>query len=92
MCIIHIHIEKRIFYLQGAKKTKVVGSFTQIVGMPHLFDHGERRKILAFCKSPEMQEVAKNAGAECAGGKDLIKQIQVRYYIIISIKRYSIIS
>jgi len=44
-----------------------------------MFDHGQDRKILAFCKSSEMEDIARNAGAQYAGGKQLIKQIQVRY-------------
>lgn len=44
-----------------------------------MFDHGQNRKVLAFCKSSEMQDIAKNTGAHLAGGKQLIKQIQVRY-------------
>lgn len=46
--------------------------------MPHSFDHGQSRKILAFCKSPEVQEIARAAGAQYAGGKELIKMIQVK--------------
>lgn len=53
-----------------------------MVHIPHTFDQpDETRKILAFCKNPEMQEIARNAGAMYAGGKELIKQIQVRRYI-----------
>lgn len=44
--------------------------------MPQKFDHGEDRSIIAFAKSPEMQEEAKAAGAHLAGGVELIKDIQ----------------
>jgi len=65
---------------QDVKKTKFVDAFTRIICLPHMFDHGQDRKILAFCKSSEMEDIARNAGAQYAGGKQLIKQIQVRYY------------
>lgn len=63
---------------QGTKKTKFVDTFTKIAYLAHSFDHGQSRKILAFCKTPEVQEVARTAGAMYAGGKELIKQIQVK--------------
>lgn len=65
---------------QGVKKTKFVEAFKRIVCLPHVFDHGQNRKVIAFCKSSEMEDIARNAGAHFAGGKQLIKQIQVRYY------------
>lgn len=57
---------------------KFVNAFTRIACVPHSFDHGQSRKILAFCKSPEVQQIARTAGAQYAGGKELIKQIQVK--------------
>lgn len=63
---------------QGAKKTKFVDTFTKIACLPHSFDHGQSRKILAFCKAPETQDIAREAGALSVGGKELIKQIQVK--------------
>lgn len=66
---------------QGAKKTKFVDAFTRIACLPHSFDHGQSRKILAFCKTPEVQDIARAAGAQYAGGKELIKQIQVKLFL-----------
>ncbi|XP_014469238.1 PREDICTED: 39S ribosomal protein L1, mitochondrial [Dinoponera quadriceps] len=74
--------------MQGMKKTKFVDNFTKIACIPNGFEHGQVRKILAFCKSPETQDIAKNAGAHLYGGKDLIKQIQQGK---LSIKEYDII-
>lgn len=74
--------------MQGVKKTKFVDAFTRIACLPHSFDHGQSRKILAFCKTPEEQEVARTAGAMYAGGKELIKQIQSGEF---SMKEYDII-
>ena len=70
------------------KKTKFVDPFTRIVCLPHVFDHGQTRKLLVFCKSLEMEEIATNAGADYVGGKQLIKQIQVRYYFLQHIIAY----
>ncbi|KAL6434108.1 hypothetical protein ACFW04_005922 [Cataglyphis niger] len=74
--------------MQGVKKTKFVDAFSRIACLPHSFDHGQRRKILAFCKTPEVQEIAREAGAQYAGGKELIKQIQSGGF---SLKEYDII-
>ncbi|XP_011699010.1 PREDICTED: 39S ribosomal protein L1, mitochondrial isoform X2 [Wasmannia auropunctata] len=74
--------------MQGVKKTKFVDAFTRIACLPHAFDHGQNRKILAFCKSSEMEDIARNAGAHFAGGKQLIKQIQKGEF---SLKEYDII-
>lgn len=67
-----------ICVFQGVKKNKFVESFSRIISIPHAFSQDQNRKILAFCKSPEMQNIAIDAGAQFAGGKDLIKKIQVR--------------
>lgn len=56
--------------------------------IPHVFNHDQNRKILAFCKDPEMQNAAIEAGAHFAGGKDLIKKIQVRHIIFVVMKNY----
>ncbi|XP_050437374.1 50S ribosomal protein L1 [Adelges cooleyi] len=58
------------------KKNKFVSKYSQIIGLPHPYDHGEDRTILAFCQSAEMMEEARSAGAMLVGGKDVIKQIE----------------
>nr|CAI5868231.1 unnamed protein product [Callosobruchus analis] len=70
---LHLSIE---LDMQGEKKTRFVDDFTRIVGIPHKFDHGEPRAVLAFCKTLEMQQTAMEAGAQLSGGTELIKQIQ----------------
>ncbi|XP_011167787.2 39S ribosomal protein L1, mitochondrial [Solenopsis invicta] len=74
--------------MQGTKKTKFVDAFTKIVCLPHAFDHGQNRKVLAFCNSSEMEDIAKNAGAHYSGGKQLIKLIQNGEF---SLKEYDIV-
>ncbi|XP_011640079.1 39S ribosomal protein L1, mitochondrial [Pogonomyrmex barbatus] len=74
--------------MQDVKKTKFVEAFSRIVCLPHVFDHGQSRKILAFCKTSEMEDVAREAGAHFAGGKQLIKMIQNGEF---SLKEYDII-
>ncbi|RZB39391.1 mitochondrial ribosomal protein L1, partial [Asbolus verrucosus] len=63
-------------YMQGEKKTRFVDDFNQVVAIPHKFDHGEERAIIAFSKTAEAQKEALDAGAQLAGGVDLIKQVQ----------------
>ncbi|KAF2905057.1 hypothetical protein ILUMI_01120 [Ignelater luminosus] len=62
--------------MEAEKKTRFVDNFTRIASMPHKFDHGEDRSIVAFAKSEEMQKEAKAAGADLVGGVELIKDIQ----------------
>ncbi|XP_012541479.1 39S ribosomal protein L1, mitochondrial [Monomorium pharaonis] len=74
--------------MQGVKKTKFVGAFTRIACVPHAFDHGQNRRILAFCKTSEMEDIARDAGAHFTGGKQLIKLIQNGEF---SLKEYDVI-
>ncbi|XP_011873695.1 PREDICTED: 39S ribosomal protein L1, mitochondrial [Vollenhovia emeryi] len=74
--------------MQGIKKTKFVDAFTRIVCLPHVFSHGQNRKVLAFCQTSEMEDVAKEAGAHFAGGKWLIKKIQNGDF---SLKEYDVV-
>ncbi|KRX39162.1 39S ribosomal protein L1, mitochondrial [Trichinella sp. T8] len=46
------------------KKTKFVEQSKQFIAMPHPFDHGQKRTILAFAKDPHIQVIANEAGAE----------------------------
>ncbi|XP_053975402.1 50S ribosomal protein L1 [Hylaeus volcanicus] len=62
--------------LQSEKKTKTISRFTKIINTPHLFDTGGKRSVLAFSKTAQDQESAKEAGADFVGGIELIKQIQ----------------
>lgn len=51
-------------------------NFHRIVAIPHKIDHGEERSIIVFTKLPEQQKEATEAGAQLAGGVELIKSIQ----------------
>ncbi|EEZ97527.1 mitochondrial ribosomal protein L1 [Tribolium castaneum] len=62
--------------MQGEKATRFVDDFTRIVPIPFKFEHGEERPIIAFAKTGSAQKEALNAGAQLAGGVDLIKQVQ----------------
>ncbi|XP_008559084.1 50S ribosomal protein L1 [Microplitis demolitor] len=62
--------------MQTERPTKLVEKFSRNVHMPHIFDHGEKRRVIAFAKTAELQQVAKKAGAEIVGGKEIITQIQ----------------
>lgn len=63
------------------KKNKFVDKYHKIIELPHPYDHGENRTILAFCQSAEMMEQARNAGALIVGGKDIIKSIEVYSFL-----------
>nr|XP_018905198.1 PREDICTED: 39S ribosomal protein L1, mitochondrial [Bemisia tabaci]XP_018905199.1 PREDICTED: 39S ribosomal protein L1, mitochondrial [Bemisia tabaci] len=62
--------------LRTAKKTKFVERFTRLVGIPYPYDHGEERTVIAFCKNQEIVREANDAGAQMAGGTQLIKAIE----------------
>ncbi|KRZ67464.1 39S ribosomal protein L1, mitochondrial [Trichinella papuae] len=57
------------------KKTKFVEQSKQFIAMPHPFEHGQKRTILAFAKDPHIQVIANEAGAEITGGPELVKKI-----------------
>ncbi|KAK9876403.1 hypothetical protein WA026_012714 [Henosepilachna vigintioctopunctata] len=63
-------------YMQGEKKTKFIENFNRICAVQHKFDHGEERKIIAFAKDIDSQQLAIRAGAQLTGGVELIKEIQ----------------
>ncbi|XP_018318443.1 uncharacterized protein LOC108732249 isoform X2 [Agrilus planipennis] len=62
--------------MEGEKKTRLLDDFHRVVAMPHKFDMGEERTVLALAKSPDIQAVARDAGATLVGGVELIKEIQ----------------
>ncbi|XP_034940695.1 39S ribosomal protein L1, mitochondrial [Chelonus insularis] len=62
--------------MMGPKPTKMVEKFARTVDIPHPFDHGEKRTIVAFCNDPKLAELADKAGASISGGLQLIKNIQ----------------
>lgn len=47
-----------------------------MVAIPHKFDHGQDRSIIAFSKLTDTYDDITNAGAQLVGGVDLIKNIQ----------------
>lgn len=70
---LHVKIELNML---GEKKTRFVDNFTRMVAIPHTFEHGEERLIIAFAKDEKIQKETLENGAQLAGGVDLIKQIQ----------------
>jgi len=69
-------LAKLEFNLQAVKKDKYIDSFTKMVPIYHPFERGVAEKvILAFCKEPEDIKAAEQAGANKAGGKELIEDI-----------------
>ncbi|KRZ67463.1 39S ribosomal protein L1, mitochondrial [Trichinella papuae] len=60
------------------KKTKFVEQSKQFIAMPHPFEHGQKRTILAFAKDPHIQVIANEAGAEITGGPELVKKVSNR--------------
>ncbi|KAJ3647279.1 hypothetical protein Zmor_019165 [Zophobas morio] len=71
------HLLARIeLNMQGEKATRFVEDFSRIAAIPHKFEHGDERAIIAFSKTASVRQEALDAGAQLAGGVDLIKQIQ----------------
>lgn len=69
----------------------MLDKFTRLVDIPYSFQTFEERSILAFCKTSDGVQAAKEAGASFVGGTELIKQIQVRlnkYLITFDIIKY----
>nr|CAD7263127.1 unnamed protein product [Timema shepardi] len=62
--------------MKAEKKNKFLDNLNRIVAVPYAFDQGEERAILALCKTPELQKIALEAGANLAGDLELIKDIQ----------------
>jgi large subunit ribosomal protein L1 len=58
-----------------------VDKFSGMVAIPHGFNHGNSRSILAFVKTSEQQKEAMQAGASMAGGADIIRDIQVQFSV-----------
>lgn len=56
-------------------QNKYVPEGAQVISLPHEFDHGEKRTILAFAKDIKQQAAALEAGADTAGGPDLVKKV-----------------
>jgi len=57
------------------KKTKFVENSSRIITPPFMFEYGRPRTVIAFAEDKDMQQAALDAGAEAAGGVDLIKQV-----------------
>ncbi|GJQ88194.1 mRpL1 [Trypoxylus dichotomus] len=62
--------------MAGEKKNKFLDNFSSIAAVPHKFEHGEERSIVAFTKDPETFDGIRQAGAQLVGGPDLVKQFQ----------------
>lgn len=53
----------------------MVSATSEIVPIPYPFKINEKRTILAFAASPQLQELAVESGAEIAFGPDIVKKI-----------------
>lgn len=54
--------------MEAEKKDKYIDNFSGVVAIPHTFDHGEERSILAFTKDVDVQKEIREAGAALVGG------------------------
>ncbi|XP_055850966.1 39S ribosomal protein L1, mitochondrial [Episyrphus balteatus] len=61
--------------MQAEKANRFVDNFNRMAMIPHKFDHGDERKILAFTKENHLIAEARQAGASLVGGVELIKDI-----------------
>lgn len=58
------------------KQNKFQGDINKTVVLPHSFDDGKENRVLVFCRTPEEKEAALEAGAEYAGGAELVKSVE----------------
>lgn len=65
------NVKCKIFCFQ----TKFVENSSRIITPPFMFEYGRPRTVIAFVEDKELQQAALDAGAEAAGGVDLIKQV-----------------
>jgi len=64
------------FDMSGAKKDRYIDSFSKMIPLYNPFERGVSEKaIMVFAKSEETWRIAKAAGAERAGGAELIEDI-----------------
>lgn len=64
------------FNLSAVKKDKYMDAFSKMVPLYHPFERGvEEKTIMVFSKNEESLKLARDAGAERAGGIDLIEDI-----------------
>ena len=68
---------KIVLDLRTKKKTKFVEKFRGVISYPNIFQFGNKRKVLAICKTEEDEQAAKQAGAEFAGSSDVIRMIKI---------------
>lgn len=61
--------------MKAEKANRFVDNFNRMAMIPHKFDHGDERKILAFTKENNLIAEARQAGASLVGGVELIKDI-----------------
>ncbi|ELT96464.1 hypothetical protein CAPTEDRAFT_190708 [Capitella teleta] len=59
------------------KKTKFMGNFIKTMLLPHKFGKEIEKRVVAFCKTPEDIQKAKEAKAAYVGGLDLMRAFEV---------------
>ena len=64
-----------IVFRRFVLQTKPLTASEEIVPVPHVFKHNEKRSILALAADEENQAKALEAGAELSLGADMIKKI-----------------
>uniref|UniRef100_A0A914I7X2 Ribosomal protein n=1 Tax=Globodera rostochiensis TaxID=31243 RepID=A0A914I7X2_GLORO len=64
------------------KATKFVPDSRQLIVLPHPFKHSEKRTILAFAGTKELQSEVMTQGADVALGPEMIKKILKGHFIM----------
>jgi hypothetical protein len=67
------------------KASKMVSDSTELVAIPHPFEHKEKRTVLALVEGKELQEEAVLAGADISLGKDAIKKVLKQCFVFLNI-------
>jgi len=58
------------------QKQEYVESFKDMFVLPHQFEFGKKRMVMAFSRSPEAQMAAREAGADFVGGTEVIRKVR----------------
>ncbi|KAK7793470.1 hypothetical protein R5R35_013846 [Gryllus longicercus] len=70
---VQAHIE---LDMTAAKKNRFVDNFSRLATVAHPFPMGDPRSVIVFCKTSELQNEAKEAGANLVGDSSLIREIE----------------
>ncbi|XP_051160174.1 39S ribosomal protein L1, mitochondrial [Leptopilina boulardi] len=63
--------------MKGPSKSKMLNTFHSLVSIPHKFHSDGQKSIMVIAGTPELQDIAKNAGAQHVAGPEIIRLIKI---------------